>query len=199
MKEEISNKNMKAVILARVSTQEQTQGESINGQTDRLLEYCKRKNLQIIKSFSIVESSTKGDRKEFQEVIEFIKQQKQEIALVVEAVDRIQRGFKESVLLSDMIQLGQVCLHFNKENLVINQNSNPSEILRWDFSVLGAKSYALDISHNTKRSLLTKLQKGELTRIAPIGYLNIKDEQGKSKIIVDKSRAFLVKEMFEMY
>lgn len=199
MKEEISNKNMKAVILARVSTQEQTQGESINGQTDRLLEYCKRKNLQIIKSFSIVESSTKGDRKEFQEVIEFIKQQKQEIALVAEAVDRIQRGFKESVLLSDMIQLGQVCLHFNKENLVINQNSNPSEILRWDFSVLGAKSYALDISHNTKRSLLTKLQKGELTRIAPIGYLNIKDEQEKSKIIVDKSRAFLVKEMFEMY
>jgi predicted site-specific integrase-resolvase len=75
MIEEISNKNMKAVILARVSTQEQTQGESINGQTDRLLEYCKRKNLQIIKSFSIVESSTKGDRKEFQEVIEFIKMQ----------------------------------------------------------------------------------------------------------------------------
>jgi len=70
-------------------------------------------------------------------------------------------------------------LHFNKENLVINQNSSPSEILRWDFSVLGAKSYALDISHNTKRSLLTKLQKGELTRIAPIVYLNIKDEQGR--------------------
>ena len=98
-----------------------------------------------------------------------------------------------------MIQAGQVCLHFNKENLVINQNSNPSEILRWDFSVLGAKSYALDISHNTKRSLLTKLEKGELTRKAPIGYLNVKNEQDKSHIIVDKSRAFLVKEMFEMY
>ncbi len=159
----------KAIIWARVSTKEQDI-HSLEAQINKALEYSIENELQIIKQFKIIESSTKGDRKEFQEVIEFIKQQKQEIALVAEAVDRIQRGFKESVLLSDMIQAGQVCLHFNKENLVINQNSNPSEILRWDFSVLGAKSYALDISHNTKRSLLTKLQKGELTRIAPIGY-----------------------------
>ncbi len=45
MTKEISNKNMKAVILARVSTQEQTQGHSIEAQIDRLREYCKRKNL----------------------------------------------------------------------------------------------------------------------------------------------------------
>lgn len=190
---------MKAVLFARVSTQEQTQGHSIEAQIERLREYCKRKNLTILKEFAIVESSSMGERKEFKEVIEFIRLQKTQIALVAEAVDRIQRGFRESVLLSDMVSLGQLCLHFNKEGLVINKDSNPSEILRWDFSVLGAKSYALDISHNTKRSLLTKLQKGELTRIAPVGYLNVKDENGRSKIIIDKSRAFLVKEMFEMY
>ena len=190
---------MKAVLLARVSTQEQAQGHSIEAQMGRLRDYCQRKNLTILKEFPIIESSSKGDRKEFKEMIEFIKKQKTGVALVAEAVDRIQRGFRESVLLTDMVELGQVCLHFNKENLIINQNSNPSEILRWDFSVLGAKSYALDISHNTKRSLVTKLEKGELTRIAPIGYLNVKDANGKSEIIVDKTRSLLVKEMFEMY
>jgi len=33
----------------------------------------------------------------------------------------------------------------------------------------------------------------------PLGYLNVRDVNGKSNVVVDKSRAFLVIKMFEMY
>ena len=66
---------MKAVNLARVSTQEQEEGHSINAQIDRLVRYCERKNLQIIKTFEIIESSTSGERREFNKMLEFVKTQ----------------------------------------------------------------------------------------------------------------------------
>jgi DNA invertase Pin-like site-specific DNA recombinase len=40
---------MKAIILSRVSTNEQQDGHSIEAQKARLREYCKRKSLEVIK------------------------------------------------------------------------------------------------------------------------------------------------------
>ena len=44
----------KAVILARVSTEEQEKGYSIDAQLHRLQEYCERKELKPIESFTVV-------------------------------------------------------------------------------------------------------------------------------------------------
>ena len=70
-KERTSNK---AVICARVSTVDQEDNHSLIAQRNRLVEYCKRNNLQIIKEFEIVESSTKGDRPKFQAMLQFIEE-----------------------------------------------------------------------------------------------------------------------------
>ena len=56
---------MKAIILARVSTKEQEEGHSIAPQRQRLVDYCARKGLKVIKTYELVESSTRGERKEF--------------------------------------------------------------------------------------------------------------------------------------
>jgi site-specific DNA recombinase len=78
---------MKAVIFARVSTQEQeTDGHSIDAQIAKLREYSKRNDLEIIKEFEVVESSTRGERPEFYKMIEFVKAQKGQIALVCDKV-----------------------------------------------------------------------------------------------------------------
>lgn len=88
-------KATKAVILARVSTDEQEKGYSIDAQLHRLKEYCARKELEVIESFTVVESSTRGERKQFHEMMTFVKRQKQCIAVVADKVDRVQRSFKE--------------------------------------------------------------------------------------------------------
>ena len=45
---------MKAIILARVSTKEQEEGHSIAAQRQRLVEYCARKALKVIKTFELM-------------------------------------------------------------------------------------------------------------------------------------------------
>lgn len=191
---------MKAVILARVSTQEQEEGHSIDAQLRRLQEYADKKGLQVIKTFRIIESSTQGNRKEFQQMIEYIKNQKEPVALIADAVDRVQRGFKESVLLDELRRQEKVLLHFLREGIVLDKEANSRDIMMWDFAVMGAKTYVLNISDNVKRSIEFKIRNGEVIGPAPVGYLNVTDpETGKKDAVQDPVRAPLVRKTFELY
>jgi len=109
---------MKAIILARVSTKEQAEeNQSIPAQTGRLTEYVHRKGLELLQVFEIAESSTKDSRKKFEKILEVIKNSKEPLALVVETVDRLQRSFKESVVLDDLRKQGKLEIHFVRELL----------------------------------------------------------------------------------
>lgn len=63
---------MKAVILTRVSTKMQEERLSLRAQSKRLEEYAERRELDVIKRFEIIESSTRGERKRFMEMINLI-------------------------------------------------------------------------------------------------------------------------------
>ncbi len=60
---------MKAIILARVSSKDQEEGQSIPAQVRRLKEYAERRKIEIEKVFQITESSSKNARKQFDEII----------------------------------------------------------------------------------------------------------------------------------
>lgn len=105
-------KAAKAILLARVSSKEQEEGYSIEAQKYRLQEYCMRKNLEVLQIFELVESSTVGTRQKFMEAIKFAKAQKEIIAVVADKVDRLQRSFKESSLLNELINQEKIELHF---------------------------------------------------------------------------------------
>ena len=190
---------MKAIILARVSTEEQTEGQSIPAQLARARDYAKKKEFNVISEYQFDESSTKDRRTKFEQIIEKIKKSKEKIALIVETIDRLQRGFKESVIFDEFRKNGKTELHFLRENLIIHKDSNSSEIQRWDLGVFLAKSYVLQISDNVKRSQDQKLKNGEWIVRAPIGYLNVEDENGNKNIIIDQSRSLYIRRMFEMY
>lgn len=190
---------MKAVILARVSTKEQEEGHSIAAQRQRLIDYCARKGLNVIRTFELVESSTRGERKEFTAMLDFAKSQSKTIAIVADAVDRFQRSFKESVLIDELIRKEQVELHFYREGMIIGKGASSTDILRWDFSVMGAKSYVLNLSENVRRSLDYKRRNGEWGGKAPLGYLNVRDGNNRSQLVHDPERAFLVRMIFEDY
>ena len=190
---------MKAIILARVSTKEQEEGHSIAAQRQRLHEYCARKSLNVVRVFELVESSTRGERKEFVAMLEFAKAQNETIAIVADAVDRFQRSFKESLQVDELRRQGVVELHFYREAMVIDKNASSSDILRWDFSVIGAKAYVLNLSENVKRSLEYKRRNGEWGGKAPLGYLNVRDANNKSVLVHDPERSFLVRMLFEDY
>ena len=81
----------KAIIFVRVSSVNQVEGHSLDAQVSRLQSYYKQNNLEIMKEFSITEDLKTGEREQFHEMIDFIKKQKEPIALVVDAVDRLKK------------------------------------------------------------------------------------------------------------
>src|ERR1700730_1867674 len=113
--------------------------------------------------------------------------QNETVAIVADAVDRFQRSFKESVLIDELIRKEKIELHFYREAMVIGKGASSTDILRWDFSVMGAKSYVLILSENVRRSLEFKRRNGEWGGKAPLGYQNIRDANNKSALIHERA------------
>lgn len=81
-------------------------------------------------------------------------------------------------------------LHFHRENMIIGREASASDHMRWDFCVLGAKSYVMQLSENVKRSIDYKIKKGEWYGPAPLGYLNQRNDRGNSVIELSKSTLY---------
>ncbi len=164
---------MKAILLARVSSKEQEEGQSIPAQERRLREYAESKGLVVEEVFKITESSTKDTRKEFEKILERIRKSRETVALVADTIDRVQRSFKESVVLDNLRKDGKVEIHFMREGLILNLRSNSSDILRWDMGVMFARSYVLQLSDNIKRSKEQAAKRGVWMGLAPTGYMHV--------------------------
>jgi len=190
---------MKAIILARVSTTEQEDGHSLDAQINRLKDYCQRKGLIIDKEFVIVESSTRGERPEFNKMITYIKSQKEKIALVCDKVDRLQRSFKEVPILEELRRSGKLVLHFNVENQILDENASSSQIMAYQMFVMMAENYTNCISDNVRRSIEKKLNEGSICGKAPVGYINTLDKNGNKTVIIDPMRGHIIKKLFEEY
>src|SRR3989338_4636169 len=191
---------MKAIILARVSTDDQmAEGQSIPAQIEKARNYAQRKNLEVKSEHQFDESSLKDHRVKFEQIIEEIKTSKEPLALIVETIDRLQRSFKESVLLDEFRKQGRLEIHFIRENLIIQKDSNSSELQRWDLGVFMARSFVLQISDNVKRTIDHKLRNGEWPGRALFGYDNIKNEDGKTWIAPNPIKSKIVIKLYEWY
>lgn len=188
-----------AVIFARVSSEKQEKGASIDAQKESVYEYCKNKSLKIIKEFIITESTIRGERKQYKEMLKFVASRTKKTAIVVNCVDRLQRSYKDTPILDDLRKKGLIEVHFLKENLILSKDSRGIDILFWNMCVLMANSYILSLSDNVRRSLEYNWSQGKWQSLAPIGYLNQKDKHGKSIIVIDEERAPIIKRLFEEY
>lgn len=192
----------KAVILARVSSKDQEDGYSIEAQKHRLKEYCIRKGLEVLQTFEFAESSTVGNRKKFAKAIDFAKKHRETVAIVIDKVDRLQRSYKETSYLEEMIYKEKIQLHFHTENCIIHKHSTAQEKMVWNMFVMMAQSYIDSLKDNVNRSIAQKLRSGEWIGTAPIGYFNVKGDGKRARhgtIIIDELRAPLIKRLFEEY
>ena len=190
---------MKAIIFARVSSKDQEDGQSIPSQVRRLTEYALKRNFTIESTFQVTESSTKDTRKQFDQIITFVKKAKEPFALITDTVDRLQRSFRETPLLDELRRQGKLELHFLREGLVVNQLSNSAQLLQWDIGVLFASSYVRQLGDNVKRSQEQCIKNGQWISKAPYGYKNFALPSGQRSIEIDQEQAPFVVKMFELY
>lgn len=127
-------------------------------------------------------------------MIEFIKKQKESIALVCDVADRLYRSFKEVEILEELRTAGKLTIHFLRENQVLDSKTHSAQLMAYQMFVLMATAYANSISDNVKRGFSEKRRNGESLGHVPIGYLT-KD----GEVTVDPFKSILVRELFEEY
>lgn len=200
-----SNIKMLRIIAAalRLSTKDQEEGHSLDAQISQALNYAIENDLQIVKQFKIIESSTKGKRPEFKQMIDFIRTQKEKIVVLAYNTDRLQRDFDEQSLeLRQLVNQGRAEIHFISTRQKITKEADSSTKFRYGLDVLLANDYANRISDNVKRSVKKKLEEGTYIGEAPIGYLNkprLDHKREKAEVYFDPQRADLVKRIFQEY
>lgn len=196
---------MKAILIARVSTEEQRDaGNSLPAQLARLEKYCQNKNFEIIRTFSFDESAYKEERDEFYRILDFVLSQKEKIAVCCDKVDRLSRNMfdKRISALYDKALTDDIELHFASDGQIITSRISAVEKFQFSISLGLAKYYSDAISDNVKRALEQKLRKGEWLAKAPYGYKHIvvsNANSGRTKIEVDEFTAHIIKKVFELY
>lgn len=195
----LQTKATKGIIWARVSSREQEDGYSLDAQIENSKKYAERIGIEIIKTFEVTESSTHGDRKQFHDMINWVKRQKQSIAIICDKIDRLQRRVSEVPILEELRKEGKIELHFSRENRVIKKDTNGSDLACYRMIVVMAENYTDCIADNVKRSFNQMRKEGKWAHKAPVGYKNVKDSKGNSDIIVDPDRGFLITALFKEY
>ncbi len=193
---------MKAILIARVSTEEQKEaGNSLPAQIARLERYCQSKGFQVIKVCSFDESAYSNDRSDFDRIIDFILNQQEKVAICCDKVDRLSRNVfdKRISILYEKALRDEIELHFASDGQVINSRISAVEKFQFSISLGLAKYYSDAISDNVKRAIEQKLRKGEWPSKAPYGYKNITKDDEKTDIIVDDYEAGIVQKIFELY
>ncbi len=193
---------MKAIIIARVSTQDQKEANnSLPAQIVRLEGYCKEKGYEIVKSCSFDESAYTEDRYKFDDIVNFILKQKEKIIVCFDKVDRLSRNVfdRRNAQLYEHALNNKIELHFTSENQKITSRISAIEKYHFTSSLGMAKYYSDAISDTVKRAQEAKVRKGEWLSKAPYGYKNIKISEKKTDIIVDEYKADIIRTVFNLY
>ncbi len=194
---------MKAVILARVSSKEQEDGHSLDAQIQSCYEYAIKKGFHVIEQFKIVESSKAVGRPEFSKMINFVKSNPKDLAIICYCVDRLQRDFdQQHIELQKLISKSNTQIHYVKNEFIEHKDMDSGDKFRKNLDVLLANDYRNKISDNVKRSIKKKLEEGTILSDSPLGYLNIKrldKDKEKAQVYIDQERGESIKKMFEEY
>lgn len=199
---------MKAVILARVSTEDQAdKGNSLPAQVERLKRYCLNKHFDVPKIFSFDESAYKTKRDEFDKILDYLNKQEEKIAVCFDKVDRFSRNVfdKRVATLYEMTMKDEIELHFASDNLVITPNISATEKFHFGVNLGLAKYYSDAISDSVKRAYEIKIKRGEWIGRPPIGFKSVyandedRERRKRTNIIPDPKTAPLIKRMFELY
>lgn len=146
---------MKAILIARVSTEEQKEaGNSLPAQVARLEKYCQNKGFTIHSVCSFDESAYTNNRSEFDSIIDLIISQPEKIAVCCDKVDRLSRNVfdKRISVLYDKALSDEIELHFVSDGQIINSRISAVEKFQFSISLGLAKYYSDAISDNVIRA-----------------------------------------------
>ena len=185
--------NNKFFIYARKSTDvEDKQVRSIDDQISELRAFAKQENLEIVDVLVEKQSAKIPGRPIFNEMLKRIEKGEAS-GILAWHPDRLARNSVDGGQLIFLLDTGKLSgLKFP----TFWFEPTPQGKFMLSIAFGQSKYYVDSLSENTKRGLRQKVKRGEYPSFAPIGYIN--DSRNKT-IIVDKKKAKIIKEVFELY
>ena len=192
-KEESGMMERKAVLYARVSSREQQQeGYSIDAQLRMLRTYAAKNRIDIAREFIDIESAKATGRKQFGEMIEFLRRSRDCRMILVEKTDRLTRNFRDHVLVEDL----GVEVIFVKTGTVVSKDARAQTKFMQGIELVSAKYYSDNLREEVIKGMREKAEQGIYPGRAPYGYRN---NRASRNIDVDSGKSGVVQFAFDRY
>lgn len=183
-----------AVIMSRVSSDDQVRGYSLDVQFEQLTKYCNRNDIEVLKHYREDHSAKDFNRPEFQKFLDYAKRHKNQIDyLLVTTWDRFARNMTDAnLMLRTLKGLG----------IEVQAIEQPVDFSIPESKAMLAIYLVFPEIDNDRRSIKIRggirgsLKAGRWCRQAPIGYENRRDNENKP-IIVPSEKAEHIQYAFD--
>ena len=187
-----------AIIYTRVSTDEQAnKGFSLPHQKSVLEFYCQHKNITILRHFREDYSAKNFDRPAFKELTSYIKANRKSIDyLLFTRWDRFSRNQEEAY---------RVIREFKNFGIEVNAIEQPLDLSQPDSKVMLAVYLVIPEVENDKNSIRTKeglrraMKEGCFVGMAPFGYKNYRNTDGKATLAFNEDVYPIIRKAFLDY
>ncbi|PQJ76542.1 recombinase family protein [Polaribacter glomeratus] len=187
-----------AIGYLRVSTPDQKKyGNSLSTQKNNIEDFCFKNNITLLKIFTEDFSGADFDRPEFLKLLNYLKQNKGEIdLLLIDRQDRFSRNTEHALTMTRKLKKVGVEVNFVSE-WIENVNSQEGKLIsniRYTLAELERDKIKKICSMGSR----TALKEGRYTKTPPRGFKRSKNQFNKT-IIEPNEVANLVKELFVDY
>lgn len=190
-------KMKRAIIYTRVSSDEQAEkGYSLQYQEEQLRKYCTNRDISIVAHYREDYSAKTFDRPEFNKLMNFCKKNPGDVDLLLFINwSRFGRNAGDSYA---------VIKQLNKLEIEPQAIEQPLDLKVPENKMMLAFYLASPEVENDRRSINVKSgiyrakKEGRWTTLAPVGYRNIRSEDGRAMIVPSKD-ADLVREAFQEF
>ena len=189
----MERRRLRYYLYARKSTDaEDRQVLSVGSQLDEGWALARRDDLDIVKVFIEKQSAKSPGRAEFNKIIDGIRRGDAD-GIISWLPDRLSRNPVDSGLLLYLLDEG-ILVDLKFPRFWFENTPQGKYMLSLEFSQ--SKHFVDNLSENVKRGLRTKVRRGEMPGIAPIGYINNKNTK---RIVLDRRVASKITEAFKLY
>ena len=176
------------------SESEDRQIQSIDDQIERLTALAAQFKFEIVDTYKESKSAKQpNNRPMFTEMIERLERGEAN-GILCWQMNRLSRNPVDSGTLQWMLQKEII-----QSIQTIDREYKPTDnavIMSVESGV--SNQFILDLSKNTKRGMQSRVDKGWMPNMAPLGYLNAKDDEGRGIIIEDPERFPLIRKMWDL-
>ena len=193
----INGQRTTAVIYTRVSTSRQETNTSLGTQLKDCEAYARSNNLTVVRYFGNTSESAKTDeRKEFSQMLDFVRKNKTVGYIIVYSFDRFSRTGANGIVLTEKLKSQGIIVCSATQN--VDYSTYVGEFQRDMLYIFGK------MDNDIRRDKLIKGTRARLRKgynsngMTPYGYTNLNPGKGKVPNLIVNKQGELLREAFNL-